>query len=176
MADETPPKNDKNLLTMSETELHRRYAEVAEDQEPGLPMLHDELSRRAAERSATAMTRLTVAIGILTGLILVEGGLQTDVALGSPGFPTAAVAAPDFRERGAPTYYCSTQSPALAGPCTASGIFINEGGPGTEIATFSVSDQSCRTVIPSTPRGHETAASCVFGSLVRSTPQVDIAP
>ena len=180
------PDGPVPLIDLSDQDLLNGYREAVTEQEAALTLYAEELGRRATDRSARAIqtlteqlvgltvwiVRLTIGIVALTVLVLLITIAQLDIALGGPGSPTASVA-PDFRDVGDPTFYC-TQTPTKAGPCIATEIFVSQGGSGTEVAVFSASPQSCRAVIPSTPKGSETSASCVLPLLVASGSRLSV--
>jgi hypothetical protein len=162
----------KPLNKWSEEEIDEAWArEEQPGQSFGLPMLQDEISRRAMEKVENASRSVEEATRTLNGRLLWLTAALALVALVQLGLaipPDVGILShdqPAFSNTTQPSVDCPDRSGSLHnGPCTVSGIFHNNGGVGTEIATFEVTGTAnrCQAVIPSASRGDDAQASCVI--------------
>ena len=163
------------LTKWSDTELEAAWANEAKNgQSFGLPMLQDEFSRRTMEKAESASRGVEEAtrtlnrrILWLTVVLVILAAVQIGLAI-PPDFGAVIHQPPAFSAAGKTgliSVSCPDRSASVHnGPCTVYGIFHNDGGLGTEIATFEVAGtaKKCQAVIPAVSKGDDAQASCTI--------------
>ena len=173
------------LTKWSDKELEEAWAKDAKPgQSFGLPMLQDEFSRRTmekAERASRGVEEATRTLNArllwLTVVLVILAAVQIALAI-PPAVGAVIHASPAFSlKEGTTSVDCPDRSASLhAGPCTVHGIFHNDGGVGTQIATFQVvgTAEGCQAVISAVSKGDDAQASCVIDGPVDGTREVTI--